>query len=498
MVISMYNKKRLLIFIPVALLVVGLLVSIALALSSETLDDRTQASSEVGMSLSPAAGKISADGLGIDLVINTHGKKVFGIDVTLEYTGSINYARLDQGNISNCTVKDVRQSSGEINLHCFIDPSKSYDGSDGIFAKVYFESTGTGSATINITEVSFSDSTGEIKFEGGSGNYEADFTESKIALDLDPQGGTISKQGVDIDLVINTYEDEVGGIDATLQYSGDIEYVNFKQGEVANCNVSETKSGENKLGFYCFVEPSKPAYKGSDDVFATLQFRSTGSGGGKIEITDVTFSVRDDRNEVKADGGKGEYLTSEEGGFQPPACGSLNKATFSYDTKVWPTKNFCLQGEVEPASPIFPSLGSTTSWKCISEGKDGESVSCSAQREQEPVKCGNLSGRTFTHSTANWPTGDFCIGGQPSPANPAFPALGASVTWQCVDTLGSLASCNASREQARETTPLPETSIFDSLGVVSGLGLLLAALTIFIYKGGKREESYSMRDKLSW
>ncbi len=493
----MYNKNKILFLLPVALLFLSLLAGIAFLLSSDSLDDRMRASSEIAVSLSPAAGKITADGLGIDLILDTHGKTIFGVDITLEYSGDIDYDRFAQGNIKECVVKDVRQTSTKVNLHCFIDPSKNYSGKGDVFAKVYFAATETGSAEINITEVLLSDSTGEVSFKGGSGNYEADFTESEIALDLDPKSGVISGQGTDIDLVINTYEEEVGGVDATLQYSGDIEYVSLEQGELSNCEVSETKLGEKKLGFYCFIDPSKAPYKGSGDVFATLKFRATGSGSSEIEVTDVVFSVRDDRNEVSHDGGSGEYST--EGGdggpiTKRPSCGTLNNAVFPYSMSSWPSQSFCSEGEANPSNPTFPALGGSTNWQCVSIGKETDSVSCSASRELEPVKCGSLNNKKFTHNTETWPAGDFCIGGQPNPANPVFPVLGGSTTWQCVGTDDSTASCKSEREVA---PPLPDTSIFDSLGILGGLGLVVAALTIFVYKGTDVRENYSMRDKLS-
>ena len=372
----------------VGFLGLGLIVTLSYILSSENdFDDRSKASSEIAVELSPSGGTIPDEGFDIDLIVNTHGESIDGIDVTLEFTGPIDYANFSQGTIPNCSVTDIRQDASTVSLTCFIQGAQpEYTGTDGVFATVNFRSTENGAATITVSEVTFSvrDDRGEVTFAGGSGTYTAT---TKVAMVPSPSSGTISSDGLDLDLLINTYDEDIGGVDITLEYTGVIEYVEVANGEIPNCTVSETSHSEGILNLHCFIDASRPTYNGSGDVFAVVTFRSTAEGTGEIVISRVDFSVRDERSEVTFVGGRGSYSTS----YTPPS--STPDPTPVSDPTPAPTQ-----------TPTAPTQGSNG--------------------------------------------------------------------------------------------PLPEASIFDSVGVVGGVLLLVLAIGMFVYKSSNSNENFSMRNKL--
>ena len=496
-----YNKKSFLLIGLVAFLVIVLTATVAFVLSRRSFDERIRAVSEIGMSLSPNSGAISTGGLDIDLIINTHGESISGVDITLQYSGDIDYVSFSQGDINNCSVVDVRQGLDKVNLHCFIDPAQpTYTGSGTIFATVKFNATNDGSAQIEITEVYFSvrEAVGEVSFLGGSGQYTTSLLEGdvvgdeELAMELNPSSGNITSKGTDINLVIDTQDEDVSGIDVTLEYLGEIDYVSFSQGEISDCNVFETKQSARVINLHCFIDATKPTYRGTGDVFATVNFKAIADGEAEIEVTNVDFSVRDSRNEISFLGGFGNYTSILEV-VEPPRCGTLDKQTFPYGTQTWPSTSFCLEGESSPSTPTFPNFGSTTNWRCVNEESD--SVSCSATRESPPPpRCGTLDKQIFTHTTQSWPTGTFCSEGTANPLSPTFPALGSSTNWGCVSLDNTSVSCTASRESA--PAPLPETSIFDSVGILGGTALLLFSGIAFMYKGTPQGKRFEMRQKL--
>lgn len=318
---------------------------------------------------------------------------------------------------------------------------------------------------------------------------------TEIAIDLNPSGGTISSGGTDIDLVLDTLGEEIGGVDVTVEYFGDLEYIGFNQGEIDNCDVVETAptaytnpDAVGVIGLYCFIEAALPAYSGQGETFATITFKAAGESGGDIDVTEVEFSLRDERMAETFSGGSASYSTSLD---EPPSCGLLNEMIFAFNSDSWPTGNFCEKGESEPFNPEFPNPGTTTSWECV---LGMQSVSCSAQREAAPPECGDLDGERLPYASETWPSNSFCSEGEVDPSDPDFPEAGESINWECA-TLADSTSCSASRQSADEV--LPETSIFNNGGILIGFVLVGLSVILVIYKGQSTQESYSMRNKLS-
>ena len=536
-----YNKKTFLLFGLLSFSVLAVVLT-AYFVSRETFDDRGVAVSGVGMELRPSSGVITEEGLDIDLVINTHGEEVGGMELTLEYSSSLEYVSTRAGDVPNCTViRDIEQSGNRVNLSCFIPPeSSTYRGSGDTFATVRFRRIGDGQARIEAKDVVFGvrDSRQEVEFDGGSGEYNQG---DDLAMILRPSSGTISGTGLSIDLIVDTQNESVGGIEAVLDYSGPIEYVSLRQGEINNCRVDDVHSTQS-LSLHCFIDATEPTYRGQGDVFATVNFRATGDGTGEIDITKVEFSLRDDRLEEIFPGGKGEYravLTSrteptptppptEPTPTPPPTeptptppprspfCGTLHDRTFSYDMRTWPSGSFCSTGDANPMNPAFPEPGGSTNWRCIS---GTQSINCSASRESLPdddddddngqppderdtspsPRCGDLHNTTFSYDSYTWPSGSFCSVGNSDPTSPSFPAMGASTSWECVSGTQST-SCSVSRHESPtkdKDEGLPETSILDNKGFLSGFALLLVSAIIFSYNGNSSKKNFSMRGKLS-
>ena len=496
-----YEHKKFLLFGGLGLLVLVLALTAYFVFTSETFDERSRALSEVGIELNPSRGIISDEGLDIDLIIDTHGEEISGVEVTLEYTESIHYDSFIDGDIPNCKVEDVVQGDNRVNLFCFIPPeSSAYQGSGDVFATASFRSTGSESAKIEVVEVYFAvrDSRREVEVLGSRGDYQVS---SGVAVVLDSSSGIIPGEGKKIDLLVDTQGEDVSGIDVTFEYSGDIEYVGFEQGEIENCEVEETGSGSSR-GLHCFISATQPTYKGKDDVFASVIFRAIGGDGqGEIDVTRVDYAVRDDRQEVNFTGGDGQYTTTLDVSDTQPSCGTLNNQTFAYQTTTWPQGTFCSEGVSEPTNPSFPGEGSKTSWSCVA---GTEAVSCSAQRDAAPsappvsLSCGTLNGQIFAYETMTWPTGSFCLGGDVSPLNPEFPEPGSRVTWQCATSSESI-SCSASRYSTPlKDDGLPETSIFENTGILIGFVLVLISSILLVYKSRNGQETFSMRNKLSF
>ncbi len=516
MIKASYNKKRFLLVGLVVFSVVSITTIIAVILSSRSFDERSRAISEVAVELSPNHGNITKAGLDIDLILNTHGEKISGVDVTLEFSDTIDYTGFSPGKIENCSVSDVRQGTNKVNLHCFIDANKpTYEGEEVLFASVNFRSLEKGDAKIEVTDVSFAvrDTRNEVPASGTAGNYT---TEAEVAITLDPPDGLISEEGLEIDLILDTHNEEVDGIDVTLEYSGDIEYVTFTQGEIEDCNVVETpkEDEDNVINFLCFIEATKPVYEGKDEVFVTVEFKSVHDGSegvyqgkGKVEITRVDFSVRDDRNEVSFVGEIGEYTTIYTPPVEPPdpQCGARSN-TYAFSLEGWASETaFCLEGSPEPSNVKFPGEGETVNWECANEKS---TVSCSATRETAPPppppSCGSRAQR-LPYDSEDWPENTtFCDVGIVDPEEPVFPEVGETTEWECVTDESSI-SCVARNESAPvpepepepEKEPLPEASIFDNSGILIGLVLVFLSIFLLVYKGKDSNENFSMRNKLS-
>ena len=127
------------------------------------------------------------------------------------------------------------------------------------------------------------------------------------------------------------------------------------------------------------------------------------------------------------------------------ACGAAAKSYVSTDTSF--AGAFCLAGTTNPASPAFPEAGASVSWQCLG-AHGGTNANCSATRSSGPPpingSCG-AAAKSYAYTDTSF-AGALCSAGTASPASPAFPEAGASVSWQCLGAYGGAnVSCSASR-----------------------------------------------------
>jgi hypothetical protein len=309
------NKKRFLTLALIVFLTVSIPLGIFALNASRDLDSRSSAVSRVGVSLDPTTGDIPEAGFDIDLIVDTHDERISGVDVTLKYSGAVEYRGFFQGEIENCTVKDAKKVDNEINLQCFIDNDKpTYQGSGKVFATANFRAKGSGAVKIEAVGVFFyvRDARGEVRFLGDMGEYTAqgeDVIDDKVGMDLSPSSGVIPKEGLDINLIVDTHGEEVDGINITIEYSGDVQYQKYSSGQIPGCSVKETKQEGKNINLHCDFDEEADPYKGSGDVFATINFTPVQDGQATVKITKVEFSEREKEEKLNFLGGTGQYTT---------------------------------------------------------------------------------------------------------------------------------------------------------------------------------------------
>ena len=120
--------------------------------------------------LDPTSGVIDGSGKSIDIVVDSGGDEINGLEMSIEYSGDIVFTGFESGNISGCEVDGLERDTEEFDdifLYCFIltDP---YTGSDGVFATLNFESTSEGQAVVEIVDV---EAAGTVEITDGSGSY---------------------------------------------------------------------------------------------------------------------------------------------------------------------------------------------------------------------------------------------------------------------------------------------------------------------------------------
>jgi prepilin-type N-terminal cleavage/methylation domain-containing protein len=230
--------------------------------------------------------------------------------------------------------------------------------------------------------------------------------------------GKDAKRKADIALLAN----------AVVSYSAD--HYSNKPIDEDGCDIEGTCSSdiENSLKLYLSTFPKDPNpaahYKYRSD--GTNCFISTILSNGKI------FEYECDIDAVAS------------GLPVPGACGvAANTPSNGYASGItnWPTNNFCTAGTVNPVSPVFPGQGSSIAWTCIGDFL-GSTITCTAYRAQDGV-CGSREKR-YADSATSYGTDTICTIGTGSPASPAFPTKGASVSWSCLGiNNGTTDSCTA-------------------------------------------------------
>lgn len=110
-------------------------------------------------------------------------------------------------------------------------------------------------------------------------------------VSLNPSSGAIDASGQSIDVIVDAQGEEIEVIEIILEYSGDLAFVGSANGDIAGCNadVNIRDSEEfDDLFIFCLMFPG--THTGSE-VFVTLDFESTGTGGGSIELTSVDLGL---------------------------------------------------------------------------------------------------------------------------------------------------------------------------------------------------------------
>jgi hypothetical protein len=105
---------------------------------------------------------------------------------------------------------------------------------------------------------------------------------------LDPSSGEITSDGTSINVVVDTGGVEIDGLEISIEYEGDISFVDFTSGDIVGCEVDgierETEAYDD-IFLYCFIIDGK--YSGDSGIFTTLNFKATDNGTAQIKISSI-------------------------------------------------------------------------------------------------------------------------------------------------------------------------------------------------------------------
>ncbi|MBP9758119.1 hypothetical protein KBD45_00350 [Candidatus Dojkabacteria bacterium] len=165
---------------------------------------------------------------------------------------------------------------------------------------------------------------------------------------------------------------------------------------------------------FCNAGTANPASPAFPAVGSSTTWTCNGSGGGaNVSCTAI-------RN------------TSVVNGL----CGGAAKTYLNTETAF--TGSLCDAGTADPASPVFPAIGSSTTWTCNGLG-GGTNLSCVALRNNTPSdgSCGLSHGKYFTSAPAT----DLCGTGT---ASGVTTTATGSWAWNCNGSDGGVnVSCTA-------------------------------------------------------
>lgn len=105
--------------------------------------------------LDPSSGEITSDGTSINVVVDTGGVEIHGLEISVEYEGDISFVDFTSGNITGCEADGIERQTeayDDIFLYCFITDG-TYSGDSGIFTTLNFKATDNGTAEIKIVSV---------------------------------------------------------------------------------------------------------------------------------------------------------------------------------------------------------------------------------------------------------------------------------------------------------------------------------------------------------
>jgi hypothetical protein len=160
--------------------------------------------------------------------------------------------------------------------------------------------------------------------------------------------------------------------------------------------------------------------------------------------TENVIKFRNDTGWVNMTGGGGGYLARQSG------TGNIYFANESSNVGIGttdPSQKLDVNGNIL-ASGSITALGNITVSKNIKVDGDVclKNGICLSQLSFNAV-CGS-AGKAYPSTSTSYGGDSFCGSGTPSPASPAFPAQGGSVSWTCSAINGNPISCSASRAGA--------------------------------------------------
>lgn len=100
--------------------------------------------------LSPASGT-HTNNVSVNVMIDTNGADINGVDIRINYSGAVSFATGSQGNISVCNPTFI-QGSGSVSLICFIPPGQIFNG-QGSVGSLIFSATEEGQANLEVARV---------------------------------------------------------------------------------------------------------------------------------------------------------------------------------------------------------------------------------------------------------------------------------------------------------------------------------------------------------
>ena len=132
------NNKNYFKIITIALLIT--LISFTRAYAAITYDS---------ISLSPSTGTIGTDSTAIQLNADSGTDDFVGYDLTISFTGSIDYISATEADVCNSDF-EVTENVDSIGISCLSSLGDTYNGST---ATLYFKATDNGSSTLSIINV---------------------------------------------------------------------------------------------------------------------------------------------------------------------------------------------------------------------------------------------------------------------------------------------------------------------------------------------------------
>lgn len=258
-------------------------------------------------------------------------------------------------------------------------------------------------------------------------------------------------------------------ISGTTPASLGTHYINFKVYAYQNprntncckpgCNGDDCTK-DKKMGYtfrvpYCVAQKKVDAKCGtaartfswSASGWGSYVFCEKGTVGTKPSFPDYGKSVSWTCNGIG--GGSSAKCAADRQEPPEPKCGTNDQTTIAWDATQF-LGTWCESGTLDGDEPQLPAYGESVSWTCSNDATGVVTTPpCTAKRDLPPkCECNSAVENTLFNYKVSMPTGQLCIGGTPSPANPLFPGqYGGTVTWTCggADCTGEADNCSANR-----------------------------------------------------